>query len=94
MWVSVAVLAALSHLAADLVFSGTATLPDWELQPWWPLSRAGYVYPLVAWGDAGPSLIFVAGMFAMWRWPGRRQAISLATLAGVVLYVVVRGAWL
>lgn len=93
-WVSVAVLAALSHLAADLVFSGTATLPDWELQPWWPLSRAGYVYPLVAWGDAGASIIFVAGMFAMWRWPSRRQAISLATLAGVVLYVVVRGAWL
>ena len=93
-WVSVAVLAASSHLATDIVFSGTATLADWDLQPWWPFSRAGYVYPLVAWGDAGPSIIFVAGMFAMWKWPGRLQTISLGTLATVALYVAVRGAWL
>jgi len=93
-WVCVAVLAALSHLAGDLVFSGTATLPDWELRPWWPFSSAGYVYPLVAWGDAGASIVFVAGMFAMWKWPSRLQLVSLFTLAGVVLYVAVRGAWL
>lgn len=93
-WVGVAVLAALSHLAADLVFSGTAALPDWQLQLWWPVSSAGYVFPLVPWGDAGVSVIFAAGMFAMWKWPGRLQAIAAVTLTAVVLYVSVRGTWL
>lgn len=93
-WVGVAILAALSHLAGDLVFSGTATLPDWELRPWWPFSSTGYVYPLVAWGDAGASIVFAAGMFAMWKWPSRLQPISAATLACVVLYTVLRGTWL
>jgi len=95
-WTSVAVLAAVSatHLAADLVFSGTETLPDWELQLWWPFSTTGYVYPIIAWGDAGVSIVFVAGMFAMWRWPARLQTTSLATLAAVFLYMVLRGAWL
>ncbi len=93
-WVSVAILAALSHLAGDLVFSGTATLPDWELRPWWPFTSTGYVYPLVAWGDAGASVVFAAGMLAMWKWPGRLQLISAATLACVTLYVVLRGTWL
>ena len=92
-WASVAVLAVLSHLPADLVFSGSATLPAWGLQLWWPLSHAGYVYPLVPWGDAGASIVFVAGMFAMWKWPSRLQSISAVTLAGVVLYVALRGAW-
>lgn len=91
-WIGVAVLAALSHLAADLVFSGSATLPDWQLQLWWPVSSAGYVFPLVSWGDAGVSIVFVAGMFAMWKWPGRLQAISAVTLAAVVVYVAARGA--
>ncbi len=93
-WVGVATLAALSHLAGDLVFSGTATLPDWELRPWWPFSSAGYIFPLLAWGDAGASIVFAAGMFAMWKWPRRLQLISAATLACVILYAAVRGAWL
>lgn len=93
-WVGIAVLAALSHLAADLVFSGTEALPDWELQLFWPFSTAGYVYPLIAWGDAGVSIVFVTGMFAMWKWPARLQATSLATLAAVALYLAVRDAWL
>jgi len=57
--------------------------------------KAGWarVYPLVPWGDAGVSIIFVAGMFAMWKWPGRLQAVSAVTLAAVVLYVLGRGMW-
>ncbi len=92
-WIGAAVPAALSHLAADLVFSGTTTLPDWQLQLWWPVSNAGYVFPLVPWGDAGVSIVFVAGMFAMWKWPDRLQMISAVTLAAVAFYVAVRGAW-
>ena len=85
-WSSVAVLAAASHLVADLVVSGTASLPDWELPLWWPFSSKSYVYPLIAWGDPGLSIVFVVGMFAMWRWPARVQGVAAATLAAVVLY--------
>ncbi len=90
-WLVVAVLAAFSHLAADMAFSGSATLPEWHLQVWWPVSRVGYAYPLVPWGDVGVSIIFVAGMFAMWKWPGRLQAVSIVTLAAVGVYVWGRG---
>lgn len=88
-WCLVAVAGALSHLAADLVVSGSSGLSDWELKLWWPLSQRGYVYSLVHWGDVGPTLIFVLGMFAMLRWPRHIRGIAAAALAGVVLYVAV-----
>ena len=87
-WCLTAAAAALSHLAADLVFSGGAGLTDWELKLWWPLSERGYVYPLVRWGDVGVTLIFVLGMFALVRWPKLTQRIAAATLGCVALYVI------
>jgi membrane-bound metal-dependent hydrolase YbcI (DUF457 family) len=90
-WILVAAAAALSHLPADLVFSGTASLPDWRLQPLWPFSNWSVIYPMVPWGDVGATLVFVAGMFAMLKWRQRLQSISVVTLAALVLYVIVRG---
>jgi membrane-bound metal-dependent hydrolase YbcI (DUF457 family) len=92
-WCTVAMLAALSHLPADLVYSGGHGLTDWNLQLLWPFSTRGFVYPLVRWGDVGATLIFVAGMFGMLRWRGRTQGIAAVTLLSVVLYIVVRGAF-
>ena len=37
-WITVGLIGSLSHLAADLVFSGHATLSDWGLQLLWPFS--------------------------------------------------------
>jgi hypothetical protein len=90
-WATVGVLAALSHLAADLVFSGGAGLSDWELRLGWPFSDRGFVYPLVPWGDVGVTAIFVIGMFAMLRWRKRTSSIAGATLAAAVLYAILRG---
>ncbi len=87
-WVVVSVLAALSQLPADLVVSGTATLNDWELQLFWPISRRGWVFPLIPWGDIGVTLIFVAGMFGMLRWKTRVQQIACLTLSAVVGYLL------
>jgi len=87
-WCLTSAAAALSHLAADLVFSGAAGLADWELQLWWPFSQQGYVYPLVRWGDVGVTLIFVVGMFAMVRWQRHVRHIAAVTLGGVVLYAM------
>ena len=90
-WMLVAIAATMSHLAADLVYSGTTELSDWHLQLLWPFSTQGFVYPMVHWGDAGVTIIFVIGMFAMVRWCQRIQRIALITLAVVLMYIVLRG---
>lgn len=90
-WITCAIVAGLIHLPSDLVVSGSASLPDWNLKLLWPFSNQGWVYPMVQWGDAGITLIFVAGMFAMVRWPGRLTRIAQATTAGVVAYIMIRG---
>ena len=91
-WILVAILAALSQLPADLVISGTATLPDWELRPLWPFSDWSCVFPILRWGDPTPTIIFVAGMFAMPRWPHRLQLVALTTLTALAAYFFARGA--
>jgi membrane-bound metal-dependent hydrolase YbcI (DUF457 family) len=90
-WMAVGVIAAYSHLLADLVFSANSQLPVWGLQLFWPLSRSSWAYPLVPWGDVGVTLLLVAGMFAMVRWSQWSRAIALCTLGLVLLYIVVRG---
>lgn len=91
-WVLAGVLAASSHLLADLVYSGGYGLPDWELKLLWPFSHQGIVYPMIPWGDPGVTIVFVIGMFAMVRWPARIQRIAIVTLLLMVAYVVIRGA--
>ncbi len=91
-WIAVAIAAGLSHLAADLVVSGTATLGDWHLQLLWPFSNRGWIYPHVRWGDPGMTVIFVLGMLAMYCWPRRLQLIAATTLVGVAAYILIRGA--
>jgi len=89
-WVIVGVVASLSHLAADVVFSGHPKLSDWGLRLLWPFSDRLWAYPLVSWGDPGATLVFVAGMFAMLRWRSSRQLIAGLTLTLVLGYVSMR----
>ncbi len=93
-WTLVAIAATMSHLAADLVYSGTAELADWHLQLLWPVSSQGFVYPMVHWGDAGVTIIFVISMFAMVRYRSRLQPLALITLTFVVVYIGLRGIFL
>lgn len=88
---AVAVVAALSHLPADMVVSGTATLSDWELQVLWPFSHQGWAFAMVPWGDAGISIVLVIGMFAMLRWKSSVETIARGTLGAVVAYIALRG---
>ena len=90
-WILVGVLASLSHLAVDLVYSGHAEYSDWGLKLFWPFSDRTFVHPLVPWGDIGAAAILSAGMFAMLARPSRVQPIAGTTLAAVLAYVVVRG---
>ncbi|HUT92095.1 MAG TPA: metal-dependent hydrolase [Thermoguttaceae bacterium] len=89
-WVAVGVVASLSHLAADVVFSGHPQLSDWGLRLLWPFSDRLWAYPMVSWGDPGATLVFVVGMFAMIRWRRHRRLIAGLTLTLVLGYVSMR----
>ena len=91
LWLVVGTLAAMSHLAADLVDSGTETLGDWKLPLLWPFSDQKWVFPMVRWGDPWMTVIFAAGMLAMARRPHRLQLLAALSLAGVVAYIIARG---
>lgn len=91
-WMAVGALAALSHLAADLVVSGADTAGDWGLQLLWPFSDQAWVYPLVRWGDPGLSIILFGGALAMLRWPRHTRPVAWATLALVAAYLA-SGHW-
>ena len=86
-----AVLASLSHLAADLVFSGHEVLSDWGIRLFWPFSDRFWAYPMVSWGDPAVTVLFAGGMFAMVRWPSRLPAIAQLTLTLVLTYIAIRG---
>ncbi len=85
-WIAVSLLAAASHLAADLLFSGTPQA-NWPIMLLWPFSRQGWAVPVVPWGDIVATLLFVAEMFALYRWPARDRVLALGTLLAVAAYV-------
>jgi len=91
LWLVVGVLAAYSHLLADIVFSAGRNMPVWGVPLAWPFSDVAWAYPLVLWGDVGATIIFIVGMFAMCRWPAWTRTIAACTLGLVIAYVAVRG---
>ncbi len=93
-WVFVAFVAALSQIPADAVVSGGDGLSDWPLQPLWPFSNFGLIYPMVPWGNVGATLLFAVGMLMMVRYTTKLQSIAIATLAAVSSYIVVWGLWI
>ena len=93
LWLTVGVLAAYSHLLADMVFSAGRNMPVWGVPLGWPFSDVAWAYPMVLWGDPGATIIFIAGMFAMVRWRAWMRTIAACTLGLVIGYVAIRG-WL
>jgi len=93
LWLTVAVLAAYSHLLMDVLFSIGRDQPVWGVPLLWPFSSTAFAFPLVRWGDIGATIIFAASMFAMLRWPARVQTIATGSLIAVAAYMVVRGLW-
>ena len=86
----VALVAQALHLVCDMVVSGGYGLTDWAIQPFWPFSHASYVYPLVHWGDVGPTLILMAGIILAAKYPRHVPKISASTLVVLVGYMLVR----
>jgi hypothetical protein len=90
LWTVFGLVAALSHLPADIVYSGHPDLPPWPVPLLWPFSNQGWQLPIVPWGDVVTTVLFAVEMFALYRWPARAQPIAVATLAAVAGYVAVR----
>ena len=88
---AVAILAQLSHLPCDMVVSGGRGLSDWAIRPFWPLVRDGYVLPLIPWGDIGPTVILMAGIIGVAKFPSRMRTVSKLSLIALVAYLLARG---
>ena len=91
-WVVVGLLAGLSHLPADVIYGGSEGTTDWPVPLLWPFSPRTWAWPIVTWGDLGPTLIFIVEMFALYRWRGRATLIAWAALSAVAGYLAVRWA--
>jgi hypothetical protein len=81
----------LLHLLCDMVVSGGNGLSDWAIQPWWPFSTAGYVYPLIPWGDIGPTVILMAGIIAAAKLKSHLSQTSWLTIVTLCGYLLMRG---
>lgn len=81
----------LAHLPCDMVVSGGSGLTDWLVRPFWPFSNAGYVLPLIPWGDVGPTVILMAGAIALAKMPTRVSVVSALTLVLLSVYLILRG---
>ena len=88
---SIGMCAQLLHLPCDMVVSGGNGLSDWAVQPWWPFSSAAYVYPLIPWGDIGPTVILMAGIIAIAKRNSHLTQTSWLTIATLCGYLIVRG---
>lgn len=80
----------LLHLPCDMVVSGGHGLSHWPVQPWWPFSTSGFVYPMIPWGDPGPTVILMVGIVAVVRFLPRCRRISATSLLVLVIYLTAR----
>jgi hypothetical protein len=90
-WLTVGVMAGLSHLPADMIYSTNPPIADWPVPFLWPFSERGWSFPLLGWGDFGPTLIFLAEMFALYRWRRYSQLVACVTLLVLCSYLAARG---
>ena len=89
---SIAMLAQMLHLPCDMVVSGGNGLSDWAIQPFWPFSHTGYVYPMIPWGDVGPTVIMMTGIIFSAKHRTNLSMTSLLTLIALCAYLFAR-AW-
>lgn len=78
------------HLFCDMVVSGGDGLTDWPVCPWWPISNTGYAFPMIPWGDVGPTLVLMSGLILGARFPVQLRKISSISLAALICYLLVR----
>jgi len=78
------------HLICDITVSGGQGLSDWHVKPFWPINDVGYVFPLIPWGDVGPTFIMMLGVIGIAKM-GHTRRIATLTLCLLCLYLLSRG---
>lgn len=86
----VAFLAQAIHLPCDMVVSGGSGLSHWYVYPFWPFYAEGFVFPMIPWGDVGPTLILMTGIMFVAKWPLRLRLWSSSTLLVLICYLLLR----
>ena len=87
----VAVLFQVIHLGCDIIVSGGEGLSDWEVLPFWPFHDAGVVFPLIPWGDLGPTVIMMSTAVLMAAYRSRTEVIAISGLTILTAYMLFRG---
>jgi membrane-bound metal-dependent hydrolase YbcI (DUF457 family) len=85
-WVAVALLAAASHLLADVVYAKDPNGPGWPVAFFWPFSHRGWALPVLTSEDRVATALLAAGLLAQLRWPACSRLLAGLTLLGVASY--------
>lgn len=79
------------HLICDMAVSGGKGLSNWAIEPFWPISNRAYDYPLIPWGDVGPTVILMFGIIMIAKRKEFVSRISVLTLATLLAYLIAFG---
>jgi membrane-bound metal-dependent hydrolase YbcI (DUF457 family) len=89
-WVAVGVLASVSHLLADVVYSADLNGSTWPVAFLWPFRSEGVALPVLTGGDRVATVILAAGLVAVWLWQSCGRLLAWLTLAAVGGYAGLR----
>lgn len=89
-WITIGLLFQCVHLVCDITVSGGNGLSDWHVKPFWPFSESGYVFPLIPWGDIGPTVIMMLGIIGIAKM-GNAKRVSTVALGTLCVYMLARG---
>ena len=78
------------HLLCDMLVSGGQGLSDWHVKPFWPMNNSAFVYPLLPWGDIGPTAIMMGGVIGIAKL-GNAKRIAIICLGLLWAYMAFRG---
>jgi len=78
------------HLVCDITVSGGSGLSNWLVKPFWPVNDAGFVVPLIPWGDIGPTIIMMLGVIAIAKVKNVNRT-AILTLVLLCIYMLGRG---
>lgn len=86
-WVVVVILASLSHLLADVCYSGPGYLPEMPVALLWPFSHYSVALPLVPWTDRGVTWILGVTLAAACFRPAASRLLAIVGLVVVIGYI-------
>jgi membrane-bound metal-dependent hydrolase YbcI (DUF457 family) len=91
-WVAVGVLACISHLLADVIYSADRHGAPWPVAFLWPFTRQGVALPVLTTGDRVATAMLAVGLAVVCCWSCCARLTAGLTLIAVAVYAGVRAA--